>query len=79
MITDGTLLYVVDGANPSLGVAGAGDVLSGIIGAFLAFGMDTLSSALNGVILHQKCGRILKNRLGFYSAEDLIQEIGRER
>ncbi len=79
MITDGTLLYVVDGANPSLGVAGSGDVLSGIIGAFLAFGMDTLSSALNGVILHQKCGRILKNRLGFYSAEDLIQEIGRER
>lgn len=79
MISDGTLLYVVDGANPSLGVAGSGDVLSGIIGAFLASGMDVLSSALNGAILHQKSGRLLKNRLGFYSAEDLIEEIGRER
>lgn len=79
MISDSRELYVVDGANPSLGVAGSGDVLSGIIGAFLAYGMDALSSALNGVLLHQRCGRLLKGRLGFYSAEDLVEEIGRNR
>lgn len=71
--------YVYDGSNPSLGVAGSGDVLSGIIGSFLSSGMDTLKSAINGVILHQKSGKKLSERLGFYSSEDLIEEIGRER
>lgn len=79
MISDGDKLYVVDGANPSLGVAGSGDVLSGIIGAFLASGMKTLESAINGTLLHQKSGRILSERLGYYSAEDLIEEVGRNR
>ncbi len=79
MISDGDKLYVVDGANPSLGVAGSGDVLSGIIGSFLALGMNVLESAVNGSLLHQKSGRILSDRLGFYSAEDLIEEIGRNR
>ena len=71
--------YVYDGSNPSLGVAGSGDVLSGIIGAFLSRGMDPLESALNGVILHQKCGKALRESLGFYTSEDLIEEVGKER
>lgn len=79
LISDGEQLFVHDGANPSLGVAGSGDVLSGIIGAFLAGGEDPLKSAVNGVILHQKCGRILSKEKGFYSAEDIIDEVGRNR
>ena len=71
--------YVYDGSNPSLGVAGSGDVLSGIIGAFLSRGMDPLESAINGVILHQKCGKALRESLGFYTSEDLIEEVGKER
>ena len=71
--------YVYDGSNPSLGVAGSGDVLSGIIGAFLSRGMDPMESAINGVILHQKCGRSLRESLGFYTSEDLIEEVGKER
>ena len=71
--------YVYDGSNPSLGVAGSGDVLSGIIGAFLSSGMGVLESAINGVILHQKCGKSLSSMLGFYTSEDLLEEVGKER
>ena len=71
--------FVYDGSNPSLGVAGSGDVLSGIIGAFLSSGMDVLDSSINGVILHQKCGKTLRDKLGFYTSEDLIEEVGRQR
>ncbi len=79
IVTDGDAFYYYDGVNPSVAVAGSGDVLAGIIGAFLAFGMDALQSALNAVILHQKCGRFLEKNLGFYSAEDIIKTIGRMR
>ena len=78
-IVNGERQYVYDGSNPSLGVAGSGDVLSGIIGAFLASGMKAEEAAVNGTILHQKCGKKLQKSLGFYTSEDLIREIGRER
>ncbi len=79
IISDGEEVYMADGANPSLGVAGSGDVLSGVIGAFLASGDDLLSAAINGVLLHQRSGRKAHEEEGFYSAEDLIRTIGRLR
>ena len=79
LITDGDVLYVYDGANPSLGVAGSGDVLAGITGAFLACGMNPLLSAVNAVILHQRSGREAERMYGFYSAENLVDTIGRLR
>ena len=79
IISDGERVYFCDGANPSLGVAGSGDVLSGVIGAFLAHGDNPLSAAMNGVLLHQRSGRKAHEEYGFYSAEDLIRTIGRER
>lgn len=78
-ISDGDNVYIVDGANPSLGVAGSGDVLSGIIGAFLAQGMSPLSSALNGTLLHQESGKRAHEKWGFYSAENLIEMVGKTR
>ena len=79
LITDGDVLYVYDGANPSLGVAGSGDVLAGITGAILACGMNPLLSAVNAVILHQRSGREAERMYGFYSAENLVDTIGRLR
>lgn len=79
IITDGEKVYIKDGAEPGLGVAGSGDVLAGITGAFLSRGQSPLLSAVNAVILHQKCGRILGEKYGFYSAGRLIEEVGRER
>lgn len=78
-IADGETILVCDGANPSLGVAGSGDVLSGIIGALEAFGEDPWSAAKDGVLLHQRAGRNAHGRCGFYSAEELIEEVGRSR
>ena len=78
-IVKGKTRYVFDGSNPSLGVAGSGDVLSGIIGAFLSSGMTGEEASINATILHQKCGRKLQRKLGFYTGEDLIEEVGRER
>ena len=71
--------YFYVGNNPSLGVAGSGDVLSGIIGALLASGESTLNAAINGVILHQKSGRRAHEHLGFYDSLDLVEEVGRLR
>ena len=73
------MVYIYHGANPSLGVAGSGDVLSGIIGALLAEGETPLRAAIDGVILHQKAGRNAHETYGFYSAEELILEVGKAR
>lgn len=79
IITDGSAVYIADGANPSLGVAGSGDVLSAVIGAFLASGSSPIDAAVNGTLLHQRSGRKASLIYGFYSAEELIRIIGRER
>ena len=76
-ISNGESLFVFDGANPSLGVAGSGDVLCGIIASLLAQGAELLDAAINGVIMHQSAGRRAKERYGYYSAEELIGEIVR--
>lgn len=74
-ITDSDQVYIYDGANPSLGVAGSGDVLSGIIAAETLSSHDMLSSAINGVIIHQRAGKRAHERYGYYTAEELIGEI----
>ena len=71
--------YFYVGNNPSLGVAGSGDVLPGIIGALLASGESPLNAAINGVILHQRSGKRAHERLGFYDSIDLVEEVGRLR
>ena len=78
-IADSASVFIYHGANPSLGVAGSGDVLSGIIGALLAAGEKPLNAAIDGVILHQRAGRNAHEKYGFYSAEELILEVGKAR
>lgn len=68
-------IMIYDGVNPSVAVAGSGDVLSGIIGALLCSGEDVFSSALNGVIIHQGAGRRAHDEKGYYMAEDLVEAI----
>ena len=78
-ITDGSSLYLYDGVNPSMGIAGSGDVLSGIAAALLAEGESPLRAAIDGVILHQRAGKEAARRYGYYPAETLIEEVGRAR
>lgn len=76
LIVDKNRIGIVDLSNPSLAVAGSGDVLSAII-ATLYFKCS--DPAISGVLLHKKCGKKLKAKLGYYSASELIDEIGENR
>ncbi len=73
---DGTC-STVEGKNDALGVAGSGDVLSGIIGSLLAQGYSTYLAALYGNLIHQKGGKIAKDDLGYFDSDDLITYIGK--
>jgi ADP-dependent NAD(P)H-hydrate dehydratase / NAD(P)H-hydrate epimerase len=52
------------GGASALATAGTGDVLSGVIGAYLGKGMDPFSAACAGVLVHARAGRLLAGELG---------------
>lgn len=52
----GNSAYINTSGNPGMATGGSGDVLSGIIGAFLAGGMKPFSAAACGVFLHGMAG-----------------------
>ncbi|HLH15429.1 MAG TPA: NAD(P)H-hydrate dehydratase [Solirubrobacteraceae bacterium] len=60
---DGTVA-VSPGASPALATAGTGDVLTGVIAALLAQGLDAFAAAAAGVHLHARAGREAARRLG---------------
>ncbi len=62
---------------PALATGGTGDVLSGVIGALVAQGLDPFSAAVTGVYVHAAAGRRLAHRLGDSGllASDLLLEI----
>ncbi len=51
-------------AQPALATAGAGDVLSGVIGALLAQGLDPFAAATLGVYLHGDAGNRAARAMG---------------
>lgn len=58
------LVAVSPGNSPALASAGTGDVLSGVIAALLAKGLDAFTAACAGVIVHLQAGREAARRLG---------------
>jgi NAD(P)H-hydrate epimerase len=52
------------GGAAALATAGTGDVLSGVIGAYLAKRMDPFAAACAGVLVHSTAGRIAADRIG---------------
>jgi hydroxyethylthiazole kinase-like uncharacterized protein yjeF len=52
LIFDGTNLVVAPVGNPGLASGGCGDVLSGIIAALMAQGLDTMTATVAGVVIH---------------------------
>lgn len=56
IITDGHRAYWNLGGNPGMATAGAGDVLSGLIGAALARGLPPLEAAAIAAFLHSAAG-----------------------
>ena len=52
VIFDGKQMVVAPVGNPGLASGGCGDVLSGIIGALMAQGMDNMQATVLGVVVH---------------------------
>lgn len=70
-------IFIVEGLNPSLGVAGSGDVLSGILVALLANDSDLVNVALQGTLAHQMAGLLAHAGQGYYDAQTLIEYVGK--
>lgn len=73
----GELRMVAQGG-PELAKAGTGDVLGGMIAAFLAQGLDAFDAATLGVYVHGSAGKRAARELSVYAVmpEDIISEIG---
>lgn len=62
--------------NPGMTVGGTGDVLSGIIGTFLAQGADSFQAAVAGAFACGRAGDICRKEMGFeFMASDLIERL----
>ncbi|MGH0053190.1 MAG: NAD(P)H-hydrate dehydratase [Sphaerochaetaceae bacterium] len=77
VVSAGKKTVVVEGNNPSLGVAGSGDVLSGILAALLGKLVNGEHAALEGTLIHQRAGSLAEAEYGYYDSETLISFVGR--
>jgi ADP-dependent NAD(P)H-hydrate dehydratase / NAD(P)H-hydrate epimerase len=64
------IVAVSPGGSPALATAGTGDVLTGVIAALLAHGLEAFAAAAAGVWLHAEAGREAARRVG--AAEGVI-------
>jgi hydroxyethylthiazole kinase-like uncharacterized protein yjeF len=70
IVTDGERVAVNVLSAPALATAGTGDVLSGIVAALLARGLDPFAAACAAVLAHARAGRDAASRIG--AAESVI-------
>lgn len=77
VVADRENVYVNLTGNPGMATAGSGDVLSGIIGSFLAQGLDEFESAKYGVLIHGLAGDFAEKEKGETSliASDIIEKL----
>ncbi len=73
LVCDGERLYENDTGNAGMGTGGTGDVLAGVIGAFLAQGMAPFEAACFAAHVHGAAGDLVASRLSEAGlcAEDL--------
>jgi len=70
IVTDGERVAVNALSAPALATAGTGDVLSGIVAAMLARGLEPFAAACAAVYAHARAGRAAAARIG--AAESVI-------
>jgi ADP-dependent NAD(P)H-hydrate dehydratase / NAD(P)H-hydrate epimerase len=77
IVTDGDRLAVNTVSSPQLATAGTGDVLSGMIAALIARGMEPFAATCAAVVAHSRAGRAAGDRVGHDSviAGDVIESI----
>jgi NAD(P)H-hydrate epimerase len=74
LVTDGRRLYRNTTGNPGMATGGTGDVLTGLIAALVAQGLEPFAAAQLGVYLHGRAGDLARDELGEISliATDLL-------
>lgn len=75
IVTDGCRVYVNTTGNPGLATGGTGDVLTGVIAALIAQGLDLFGACVLGVYLHGRAGDLAAEMMGQVSltASDLLE------
>ncbi len=78
LVTDGQREYRNTTGNAGLATAGTGDVLTGLIAALIAQGLDHYTAAATGCWLHGTAGDCAQQKLGIWSmiATDVIDSLG---
>lgn len=78
VVTDGEKVLVNPTGNPSMAMGGTGDMLSGMIGSFVAQGIDLFGSACAGAYIHGLCGEAVADSISVRGAtvEDMIDQLG---
>jgi ADP-dependent NAD(P)H-hydrate dehydratase / NAD(P)H-hydrate epimerase len=69
-------VIVSDLGPPALATAGTGDVLTGIVAAFLAKGLEPLLAAAGAAVAHGRAGELTEHRVGLI-ASDLLGSLPR--
>ena len=76
VISDGAEVAVNETGTPAMTAGGTGDVLSGLVAAFLAWGVEPFRAAASAAWINGKCGELVAERLGLHIlATDLIDAI----
>jgi NAD(P)H-hydrate epimerase len=60
---------VCDTGPPSLATAGTGDVLTGVVGAFLAKGLDPVDAAVAAAVAHGRAARAVPHQAGLVASD----------
>lgn len=63
VVTNGDDVFVNTTGNAGMAMGGTGDMLAGMIGSFIAQGMDSFNSAICAVYIHGLCGDITAQEL----------------
>jgi len=76
VISDGVDVAVNETGTPAMTTGGTGDVLSGIVAAFLAWGVDPFRAAASAAWINGKAGELAAEKLGLHIiATDLLDTI----
>lgn len=78
VVTDGRRVLINTTGNPGMAMGGTGDMLTGIISAFISQGMDPFNAAACGVYIHGLCGDITAQEISQrgMTVDDMLELLG---